>query len=188
MSVRGADRPDSAALPGRSRPDGRRRSALHPGATLSLLVGAALLLATGMSGAVAALGDSLYPSASLAEAMRADLSVTSHFLIRLRVLHPAIAVVTALLLMFGAPRLATQAPARARQLAWGVAVTAAVQLVAGFLNVVLLAPVWMQLVHLLLADAVWILFVLLGANVLSRQPVALTSEDMVLQRREMRAG
>jgi heme A synthase len=46
-----------------------------------------------------------------------------------------------------------------------VAGLAIAQLVAGPLNVALLAPVWLQLVHLLLADLVWISLVLLTANV-----------------------
>ena len=161
-------------------------SALHPGVALALSLGAVLILATGTSGAVAALGDTLYPSASVGEAMRADLSVTSHFLIRLRVLHPAIAVATALLLMFGAPRLAAGESERPRRLAWALSVAAALQLVAGFLNVVLLAPVWMQLVHLLLADVVWIVFVLLGANLMER-PAAVESVD-ALVRKKARVG
>jgi heme A synthase len=43
------------------------------------------------------------------------------------------------------------------------------QCALGMLNVVLLAPVWMQLAHLLTADAVWICFVLLAANALGSQ-------------------
>jgi heme A synthase len=53
-------------------------------------------------------------------------------------------------------------------LARWVASLAALQLVLGAANVVLLAPVWMQLLHLLVADLIWILFVLLGAAVLAR--------------------
>jgi heme a synthase len=149
---------------------GRERPARHPRAALAVAAGVFALLATGTSGAVAALGDTLFPSASLGAALEADLSATSHFLIRLRVLHPALAVGTGLLLMVAAPRLAATASARARGLARGVAVLAGVQLAAGFLNVVLLAPVWMQLAHLLLADAIWIGFVLLGANVMGEEP------------------
>ena len=42
------------------------------------------------------------------------------------------------------------------------------QVLLGLLNVFLLAPVWLQLAHLLLADGVWITLILLGANVLAR--------------------
>ena len=48
----------------------------------------------------------------------------------------------------------------ALDLADGIAILVGIQLVAGFVNVILLAPVWMQVVHLLLADLVWIVAVL----------------------------
>jgi heme A synthase len=43
----------------------------------------------------------------------------------------------------------------------------ALQLLAGLANVFLLAPVWMQLVHLFLADILWIVLVLMMAAALS---------------------
>ena len=49
---------------------------------------------------------------------------------------------------------------------------AALQMFGGLVNLLLLAPVWMQIVHLLVADLLWIAFVLLGARVLAREPVA----------------
>ena len=64
--------------------------------------------------------------------------------------------------------MAPSSGASARLLARWVASLAALQLVLGAANVVLLAPVWMQLLHLFVADLVWILFVLLGATVLAR--------------------
>ena len=155
---------------------------------------AAALLLTGVSGAVAALGDTLFPAESLFEAWRQELSVTSNILIRLRLLHPVIAVATAAAVavvarsrtgddapglaapdMLGrralpAGRLARLDATRdfhhgllARLLVWLLAV----QLAAGAINVLLLAPTWLQLVHLLLANAVWVVFVLLAAERLS---------------------
>jgi len=41
------------------------------------------------------------------------------------------------------------------------------QLAAGLLNIVMLAPVWIQLMHLLLADLVWIAWVFLAAETLA---------------------
>ena len=127
------------------------------------------LLLVGASGAVAALGDTLFPERTLADALAADLSPTSHLTIRLRVLHPTLAVLTAVGLVFGAPRLARSGHPTAVALAGWVASLAGLQLVIGAANVMLLAPVWMQLLHLLAADLVWILFVLLGASVLGRR-------------------
>jgi heme A synthase len=143
------------------------RAGARPGAAAILAIGALGLVLVGTSGAIAALGDTLFPSQTLAEALEADLSPTSHLLIRLRLLHPALAIVMAFGLMF-APRLVRATDGRAARLAARsvVALTIA-QVAAGFVNIFLLAPVWMQMVHLLLADATWIAFVLLAATVLT---------------------
>src|SRR5262249_7327258 len=45
-----------------------------------------------ITGAIAALGDTLFPASSLAEGVRQDLSGAAHFLLRLRVVHPVLAV------------------------------------------------------------------------------------------------
>ena len=50
------------------------------------------------------------------------------------------------------------------RLAIYVLVLVLAQLVAGAINVILLAPIWMQITHLLLADLVWIALVLLAVE------------------------
>jgi heme A synthase len=138
----------------------------YPDVALGLLVAALGLLLTSSSGAVAALGDTLFPDGSLSAALEADLSPASHLLIRLRLLHPFFAVIVSAGLMFGSARLVRERGPVALTLARVVAIACGVQLAAGALNVVLLAPIWMQMVHLLAADAVWIAFVLLAASAL----------------------
>ena len=125
------------------------------------------LLLVGVSGAVAALGNTLYPDGSLAEGLAADLSPTSHLFIRLRILHPAFAVITSVGLILGASRIARGRGVVAQRFARFVASLAALQVALGAVNVILHAPVWMQLVHLLVADLLWIAFVLLGASALA---------------------
>jgi heme A synthase len=139
----------------------------HPGLAAVLGAATAGLLLTGSSGAIAALGDTLFPHGSLSEALTADLSPTSHLLIRLRVLHPAFAVVTAGALLFGGAVIARGRGRAASSLARAVATLCAAQLALGALNVALLAPIWLQIVHLLVADLLWIAFVLLAAAVLA---------------------
>jgi len=134
----------------------------------AIAAGLAALLFTGVSGAVAALGDTLFPSGSLGQALWNDMSATSHVLIRLRVLHPAIAIGTALVIAFGASRLLVGDADPARRWARTAATLAVSQVVLGFVNVILLAPIWMQMAHLLVADALWIACVLLAAHVLRR--------------------
>ena len=132
---------------------GRRRR-------LALLALAGTIL-IGVSGAITALGDTLFPASSLAEAVRQDLSPTSHLLIQLRIYHPLIAVIVSLLLLYYIGTVRRDSERRpARRYANLLNLMIFVQLTAGALNIVLLAPVWMQLLHLLLADVMWILLVL----------------------------
>ena len=116
----------------------------------------------GASGALNALGDTLFPTSSLIQGIQQDFSATAHFLIRLRVLHPSIAVFMGayLIILAGIIRLQVQQPVM-RRIARLLTVGILLQLGAGVINLLLLAPVWMQIVHLLLADLVWISLVLL---------------------------
>jgi heme a synthase len=142
-----------------------------PAAVAALGTCAALLLA-GASGAVAALGDTLFPSGTLREALQADLSATSHALIRLRVLHPILAAGAGLAVLFATRGLARAGGRFAARAAAALPALVAGQIALGLLNVALLAPVWLQLVHLLVADAIWILFVLQAADALAASPQA----------------
>jgi heme A synthase len=132
--------------------------------------GAALAgtLVVGMSGAVTALGDTLFPASTLAEGLAQDTSPEAHFLVRLRVWHPVIAVTMALYAVALAQVLRRRRPGLwVPRFAQAQIMLFVVQCVAGALNVALLVPVWMQIVHLLLADLVWINLILLGAAAFS---------------------
>jgi heme A synthase len=151
------------------RVDGRGRTF---GIVVLVLV---LLVGVGATGAVAALGDTLYPASSLAEGLRADLSPASSLLLRLRVLHPALAVAAAAVILFAMAALSIPTGDRRGALGRQAVVSlTVVQVAFGFANLLLLAPVWMQLVHLLLADLLWIAVVLAGASALAapRRPAA----------------
>lgn len=137
------------------------------GRLAALLAGAAAaVILTGASGAVAALGDTLYPARSLAEGLRQDLDASGALLLRLRVLHPPIAVATALLLAWVARRAADLPGAGLGRAALLLTVTAWAQVGCGLVNLALLAPTWLQLLHLALADATWIALVALAARAL----------------------
>lgn len=133
------------------------------------------VLVVSVSGAVAALGDTLFPATSLSHAFEQDLSPTSHVLLRLRVIHPVLAAIVAIALIAIAPRVTVAEADPASMVGPGarVALLAAAQVGVGLLNVALLAPVWLQLVHLLVADLLWIAIVLLAASALAaRAPAA----------------
>jgi heme A synthase len=95
-------------------------------------------------------------------------------LVRLRMLHPAIAAAAGLYTAILATRLR-----QARPLGTVVAGLVVLQLGAGMVNLYLLAPVWMQLVHLLLADLLWIALVLLTAAVLEKSPARAHTPELV---------
>jgi heme A synthase len=140
--------------------DGVRPPLLVRGA---ILVSLASVLLLGSSGAIAALGDTLFPSASLREGLAQDLSPMAHAFLRLRLFHPLIALGSGVLVLgtAGIVRGVSTAP-RARALARLVTILYVAQFGAGLLNLTLLAPVGMQLVHLLLADATSVALVLMG--------------------------
>jgi len=141
---------------GRGAPDGATTleggAALGTGARLliALLIGLVLVAA---SGAVTALGDTLFPVSAGAEHPR------GHFLVQLRLLHPLLACFMVCASVLCAVRFA-RFP-RCRPWALGLGVTAGAQLVVGALNIALSAPGWLQLVHLLGAQLAWISAVLL---------------------------
>jgi heme A synthase len=149
---------------------------------------AAAIVATlilGVSGAVSALGATLFPVTSLAEGLKQDLSPTAHVLIRLRFFHPLIAIGVGGLLIL------TAFVARSRRPGidvkrWATTLIALVllQLGAGAVNLLLHAPIWLQLVHLLLSDLVWIALVLLGCSAL-QQPAHEPSAGFVLESRQI---
>ncbi|MDX9991749.1 MAG: COX15/CtaA family protein [Anaerolineales bacterium] len=131
------------------------------------LAGVALI---GMTGAITALGDTLFPVKSLAEGLAQDSDPNAHFLIRLRVIHPIVAILVGLYSLNLARVLIGQVPKPlVGRLALILGGLVLVQWAAGLINILLLAPLWMQILHLFLADLVWITYVLLAANVLGAE-------------------
>ncbi|HSG79133.1 MAG TPA: COX15/CtaA family protein [Acidimicrobiia bacterium] len=135
-------------------------------------IGAGLLLLVGAMGAITALGDTLFPAESLVEGLRDDFSAAEHFLVRLRWIHPILAIGTGWYLAgLGRSRSMTGSPA-ARRLGTMVVAVVVAQIVAGVVNVLLLAPLWMQVVHLLLADTLWIFFIVFAAESIGARQTA----------------
>lgn len=144
--------------------------------------GVALLLILGVSGAITALGDTLFPSGTLSEGIAADFEATAHFLVRLRLYHPVIAVFTGLYLWLTAPIIARERPGIGPLFfSNAVRILVIVQLAAGVVNILLNVPVWMQLVHLLLADLMWIVVVLLGVSALAEPVTAAQPATLALE-------
>ncbi len=130
--------------------------------TVLLLVALGGLLLTNASGAITALGDTLFPTdptigEGLFAAVRDDLSSANHFLVRLRVIHPVVAVITVLYIMAltWVIRLRDVTDLVDRWAGFTLALVIA-QTLIGVVNIMLAAPGWIQLIHLLFAQFVWI--------------------------------
>jgi heme A synthase len=135
---------------------------------LVVLGGLAILL-LGASGAITALGDTLFPSTSLAEGMAQDFTPTAHFLVRMRIFHPAIAASAGIYLFLATLWVRRQVKEpRLEAITNALFGFYVLQIFLGFINIALLAPVWMQIVHLLVSNLVWITYVLMATIVLSR--------------------
>ncbi len=150
----------SAALAAWHADGGRHRRSDPPRYGTAFKIGLGLVVAVAMSGAVTALGDTLFPRESVLETgilaeISDEMSAGNHFLVRLRVVHPALALVAALYLLW----LLSGVVATNRWAVGAVYLTVA-QVGIGFLDILLAAPGWLQILHLLVAQLLWIALVL----------------------------
>jgi cytochrome c oxidase assembly protein subunit 15 len=163
----------TAHLLGRTR--GTTRNGIRLVAPAGAIAGILLVLVVGVTGSLAALGDTLFPASSLGTALQQDFSPGTGWLVRWRWTHPLVAVLASVFLIWILVRAARSssighANSDNRKLSALVSVLLAAQYVLGVMDVALLAPVWLQLVHLLGADVLWAALVVLTAR-LTLEPV-----------------
>src|SRR5688572_10343142 len=142
----------------------RRRLSLRD--TVLIVIGIALILVVGISGSMAALSTMLFPSLSVVEGLASDFDPDSHMLLRLRIFHPILSIFAAGYLLFLSGLIRRSDVGSPEVAKWAKALSALVvlQIVFGAATLLTLGPIVMQLGHLLLADLVWISFVLLCAS------------------------
>ena len=108
-------------------------------------------------GAIAALGDTLYPITDWGEGLQQDFDSSSHGFIKLRVLHPLCAI----LLVFFIHYMGFDHLSQSTLLNNFIKLSYFV-LFLGILNLGFLAPIGLQLLHLLSVQVFWCLFVFIG--------------------------
>jgi cytochrome c oxidase assembly protein subunit 15 len=124
-----------------------------------------IVLVVGVTGSLAALGDTLFPPSSLGAAFAQDFSATSEWLVRWRWTHPTVAFLASVFLIWLLVRAAQRRSQwDNRALSALVLILLALQYVLGILDVAFLAPVWLQILHLLGADVLWAAIVVLAAR------------------------
>ncbi|GAB5493836.1 MAG: COX15/CtaA family protein [Phototrophicaceae bacterium] len=135
-----------------------------------MIIGLIGLIGLSAIGAVTALGDTLFPVETLAEGIQQDFDPTASFLIQLRVWHPIFAIIVSAFLFWTGSQILNhktkQVSPQIERLVVMLFTVITAQIIGGFINVWLLAPVWMQVVHLLLADLMWMVLVVLSAEIL----------------------
>lgn len=138
----------------------------------AIAVGAAAILVVGITGSIAALSHMIFPSGTIAESMAKDFSPTSNILLRLRLLHPITAILTSVFLVFLTGWLSKESGKNKLVARWSniLAILVLCQLAFGSFTLLTLAPIVMQLGHLLLVDAIWISYVMFSASFLSAVP------------------
>ncbi len=147
------------------RASARMRGGVELRHALPSAIGLLAVLLVGVSGSLAALGDTLYPAHSLAEAFAQDLSPHGSWLLHVRWIHPALSLLTAVWVLF---LVASSRRNDSGRLGAAVAGLVGMQIVLGIADVLLLAPTWLQVAHLLGADLLWIALVVLAARVCVR--------------------
>jgi heme o synthase len=121
------------------------------------------MLVLGVSGAITALGDTLFPAKSHEDVMRLAEQANAPFLLKLRIWHPYIAGSVGLYLLLIAGLVAHLRPSSdSRRWAGVLGWLFLAEILIGLTNVWLRAPVAMQVIHLMFADFVWVALTLLA--------------------------
>ena len=117
----------------------------------------------GITGAVAALADTLFPSTSLRSSLMQDFGSVTPALLHFRLFHPAVALITACYVLWIVLRSSTNRNRFSRS-AIALVISVPVQVGVGIANVLFLAPVWLQIAHLFVADVLCVLLVVVSAD------------------------
>lgn len=143
--IEGRPRPQLSAVPRRTR------------ALLGLSFALLLVAATG---ATTSLADTLFAAETLGEGFRQDFDRESELIVQLRILHPIVAIAAGSLIAWFTWRHFDELEDgghawAARVLVFGIAI----QAMLGFAHIALLTPIVTGLVHLFIAQALWIALV-----------------------------
>jgi heme a synthase len=135
----------------------------------AVVVGLFAVMSIGVTGTMAALGDTLFPATSLRASLLQDFASNPPGLLRFRPLHPILAVIAGLYVIWVVLKNSSRRRHQSRT-STALIILLSTEFGIGLLNVFLLAPVWLQIVHLLVAELIWILLVLASATLVLETP------------------
>ncbi len=123
-------------------------------------IGLFLFLLSGTTGSIAALADAIFPSESFIAGLAEDFDSKSQILTRLRILHPLFASALSVYLYSEANRLQSEY----KVIAKNIKLLIFLGVFLGVLNVVSNIILPLSILHLLIADLLWIVYVYLSAE------------------------
>lgn len=135
----------------------------HPRTWRWVVAGGVAVLFIAGTGAITALADTLFPKEGAASA------AVEHFLTDLRIVHPILAVAVVVVAWWVVARRHIDSTPVGL-----MAVVVGLQLLSGVLMITLGVPLWMQVVHLALADLLWITYVLVTVRLLAPTTAAIS--------------
>jgi heme A synthase len=132
-----------------------------------LLIGALTLIVLGATGALNAISDAVFPADSVIDGIADEFGPTAPALLRLRVIHPIVAVFGGIFVAWIAMRQSLGQSQRVQRLSAVLAIIVLSQMFIGIANIFLLTPLAMQVIHLFVADILWIIYVVFAASVVA---------------------
>jgi heme A synthase len=129
-----------------------------------LWIGAIVLLIIGASGALNALADTIFPSDSVAQGIADEFGPTAPLLLRLRIIHPVVAIAGGILVGWIAADTARRGSPTTKRLASVVSIVVLSQFFVGIANIFFLTPLAIQVIHLMVADILWLSFILFSVS------------------------
>jgi cytochrome c oxidase assembly protein subunit 15 len=138
---------------------GRRPSWRNPDPDRrAILAGLGVVVLIAVTGAINSLADTLFPADTVLEGVREEFGAAAPFLVRIRAVHPIVAILGGIAVFFVVRRITdATATGRAARLGRIVQYTVGAQFAIGILNLSLLTPLETQVLHLLAADLLWVL-------------------------------
>jgi cytochrome c oxidase assembly protein subunit 15 len=144
-----------------------------------LILGGVVILILGVSGALNALADTVFPSESVLGDLSEKFGPTAPLLSRLRIIHPVVAIAGGLFVGWIATTLSRDAGDRSKRLSGVIILIIFSQFFIGIANIYLFTPLSMQVIHLMVADVLWIAYVFLWASLLGeREPSRVLHESV----------
>lgn len=132
-----------------------------------LMVGAVTLLVLGATGSLNAISDAVFPADSVVDGIADEFGPTAPALLRLRVIHPILAVIGGIFVAWVAMRVSSGRSRATQRLSAAFTLVVLSQMFIGITNIFLLTPLAVQVIHLFVADILWIVFVMFAASVVS---------------------